>query len=206
MMKRKSLSTETDVRSNSLDAVSPEKLFRADAKRNRALVLDVAHKVFTTEGLSVSMDEIARHAGVGVGTVYRHFPTKEVLFNAVLYSHKQRLVEEANALLGHIDPAEAFFQFFSHIIKEGIANKAISDAFAGSGFEIKAELSGISQEFWHAIDKLLIRAQQSGAVRVDVSIEDIGAIIVGILRASSDSVFPDRIVNIVRDGLRGGSE
>jgi hypothetical protein len=89
----------------------------------------------------------------------------------------------------------------SHIIKEGIANKAISDAFAGSGFEIKAELSAISQEFWLAIDKFLIRAQQSGTVRADFSVEDIGAIIVGILRASSDAFFPDRIVNIVRDGL-----
>ena len=72
----------------------PDRPLRADAARNRARVLEVAYETFAAEGLSVPIDEIARRAGVGAGTVYRHFPTKEDLFRAVVDGPDQRIVDE----------------------------------------------------------------------------------------------------------------
>jgi len=181
----------------------PVKALRADAKRNREKLLNVAHKVFTTEGISVSMDEIARSAGVGVGTVYRHFPTKEDLFGAVIVSHKARLIEEANQLLCHVDPGVAFFHYFARIIREGIENKAITDALVSS-LNIDAGHSEVARDFWRGIDNLLARAQQSGSVRTDARIEDIKVLLIGILQTTGDGgTFPDRVVSILCDGLRG---
>ncbi|MCM3173652.1 TetR/AcrR family transcriptional regulator [Paenibacillus sp. MER 99-2] len=181
---------------------APEKALRADAQKNRDKLLHVAHTIFATEGIAVSMDEIARRAGVGVGTVYRHFPTKEDLFGAVIYRHKMRLMEEADRLLHHDNPGDAFFQYFTKIIDEGIANKAITDALV-STLTIEAGSSELANEFWQGITRLLEQAQQHGSVRADVSIEDIKIMLIGVLQATgARGVFPDRVVSILCDGLR----
>ncbi|QIZ08149.1 TetR/AcrR family transcriptional regulator [Priestia megaterium] len=202
-MSKNKVSAEDGDTTDSVVAMTPEKALRADAKRNRDKLLNVAHRVFMIEGISVSMDEIARRAGVGVGTVYRHFPTKENLFGAVIVSHKARLVEEANQLLYHDDPGEAFFHYFARIIREGIANKAITDALVSS-LNIDAGRSEVTRDFWRGIDNLLSRAQQSGSVRADARIEDIKVLLIGILQATGEGrTFQDRIVSILCDGLRG---
>lgn len=202
-MSKKNISTGDGETTVSVVATPPEKALRADAKINRDKLLNVAHRAFSTEGISVSMDEIARRAGVGVGTVYRHFPTKEDLFGAVIVSHKARLIEEANQLLYHDDPGEAFFHYFVRIIREGIANKAITDALVSS-LSIDAGRSEIAKDFWGGIDNLLTRAQQSGSVRADARCEDIKILLIGILQATeAGGTFPDRVVSILCDGLRG---
>lgn len=91
---------------------------RADAARNRARVLEVAYETFAAEGLSVPIDEIARRAGVGAGTIYRHFPTKEELFRAVVQDHIRRLIE-GYALLESDGPAEALFGFLRSMVRWG---------------------------------------------------------------------------------------
>lgn len=187
----------------SVGAASKAKALRADARRNRDKLLEVAHKVFTTQGITVSMDDIARHAGVGVGTVYRHFPTKEELFGAVMVSHKTRLIEEAKKWLRHPDPGEAFFRYFAIVIREAIANKAITDALVGSSLNKDEALIEVARDFWRELGQLLIRAQQSGSVRADARIEDIRVLLIGILQANGDgNPFPERIVSIIFDGLR----
>ncbi|SFF04841.1 transcriptional regulator, TetR family [Paenibacillus algorifonticola] len=202
-MSKKNISAGDVDTTVSFVATPPEKALRADAKKNRDKLLDVAHRVFTTEGIAVSMDEIARRAGVGVGTVYRHFPTKEDLFGAVIVSHKARLMEEANQLLYHDNPGEAFFHYFATIIREGIANKAITDALVSS-LNIEAGRSEVARDFWQGIDNLLARAKQSGSVRADARLEDIKMLLSGILQAAGDGgSFPDRVVSILCDGLRG---
>src|ERR1700760_1416434 len=89
----------------------PAKPLRADAARNRARVLETAYETFAADGLSVPIDEIARRAGVGAGTVYRHFPTKEDLFRAVVDSRIRRIIDEGRALLDDPGPGEALFAF-----------------------------------------------------------------------------------------------
>ncbi|WP_164716345.1 TetR/AcrR family transcriptional regulator [Paenibacillus whitsoniae] len=183
---------------------SKSKGLRADAQRNRDKLLEIAHRVFTTHGIKISMDDIARHAGMGVGTVYRHFPTKEELFGAVMVSHKTRLIEEAKKWLHHEDPGEAFFRYFAIVIREAIANKAITDALVRSSLKKDEALIEIAEDFWREINQLLVRAQKSGSVRKEASIEDIRFLLTCILQANGDgNSFPDRIVSIIFDGLRG---
>jgi AcrR family transcriptional regulator len=82
---------------------------RSDSIRNRARILEAAERVFGSEGLAVPIDEIAERAGVGVGTIYRHFPTKEALFEAIVLSHFERLVHTARSLATAEDAVAALF-------------------------------------------------------------------------------------------------
>src|SRR3954470_13264654 len=100
---------------------------RADARRNRERVLRTAQQLFATEGLGISLDEIARRAGVGPGTVHRHFPTKEALYLAVAIDQLRRLVEEAEVLAGTDDPA-AVFRLLSQMMASGAENAAVKSA------------------------------------------------------------------------------
>jgi AcrR family transcriptional regulator len=113
---------------------------RADALRNHAQVLRVAADAFATEGLSVPVPvpvpvpEIARRAGVGTGTVSRHFPTKEALFAAVLLDRMEHLVAQADAIAETEDAGTAFFTFFVAVIREGAAHRGLAEALAGAGY------------------------------------------------------------------------
>src|SRR5262245_60355099 len=89
---------------------------RADARRNRQRVLEVAFAVFAAEGLAVPVHEIARRAGLGTGTVSRHFPTKEALFQAVFLDRVERLADRARMLAEAGDPGAAFVEFFSLLV------------------------------------------------------------------------------------------
>jgi AcrR family transcriptional regulator len=91
-----------------------DKPLRADARRNREKVLAAARAVFAEQGVDAQMDDVARRADVGVGTVYRHFATKEVLLEAVVSGRLAQLTDEARALVDAADPAEAFFDFVVH--------------------------------------------------------------------------------------------
>nr|WP_186382075.1 TetR/AcrR family transcriptional regulator [Paenibacillus terrae] len=190
----------------SVGAVTTGKPLRADARRNRELILDVATKVFATEGLDVPIDEIANRAGIGIGTVYRHFPTKEELIEAVVFSFKQRLIEKASEMLEQNDPGQAFFNFLSLIVREGTGNKALIAALSRSGADIQRPLSGISLNFQNVLGELLNRAQQAGSVRSDIQVTDLTAILFSVLRTlehNDDSGLSERILSVVCDGLRG---
>jgi len=94
---------------NTSDEGAPR--LRADAARNRAAILETAYEVFAEQGLAVPIDEIARRAGVGAGTVYRHFPTKDALFRAIVVDRVERMVEHAEGLAAEREPGEALFAF-----------------------------------------------------------------------------------------------
>src|SRR6188508_152048 len=106
---------------------------RADAARNRARVLEVAYETFAAEGLAVPIDDIAARAGVGPGTVYRHFPTKEALFQAVITARITDLVTTARRHARDPDPGAAFFAFLTHLGAEGAAKRDTSDAMTVPG-------------------------------------------------------------------------
>lgn len=178
---------------------------RADAQRNRARVLEVAAETFAAEGLSVPVHEIARRAGVGTGTVSRHFPTKEALFQAVLRDRMEQVVQRARALAGGEDPGEAFFVFFALMVDEGAANRGVVDALAGAGYDFQADAAESTYDVMSAWRGLLERAQGAGVIRADVDIADVKALLAGCLdreRPTADPAARARMLAVVRAGLR----
>jgi AcrR family transcriptional regulator len=173
---------------------------RADARRNRERVLQAAFELFATEGLAVPVQQIARHAGVGGGTVSRHFPTKQALFEAVFLSRVQRMIDLAQTLSEVEDRGEAFFAYFTELVAEGTANRGLAEALAGAGFDLDAASSGTGYNVMGRLNELLARAQQSGAVRGDVDIDDVKALVTGCLAAKPSG--RDRMISIARAGLR----
>jgi AcrR family transcriptional regulator len=179
---------------------------RADARRNRARLLAAAEALFAAEGSGVPIDEIARRAGVGVGTVYRHFPTKEILFAAVVRERLERLAAEARVLLAADDPGKALFAFFRSLVEAGATKKDLSDALAAAGVDVASQTAGLASELRDALAELLTRAQRAGAVRADIGAADLYALLAGVLLAMDhrrgDHGLRDRMVAVVMDGLR----
>lgn len=178
---------------------------RADARRNRARVLAVATEVFAAEGLGVPIHEIARRAGVGTGTVSRHFPTKEALYAAILLERMERLTAEADALAASEEPGEAFFRFFATLVHEGAANRGLAEALAGAGYDLDAAGVEAGYDISGRLRTLLAMAQQAGSVRSDVEYADVKALMVGCQShpgGSTDQAALDRIVEVVCAGLR----
>ena len=186
----------------------PPRPQRADAVRNRARVLEAARAAFAAEGLAVPLDEIARRAGVGAGTVYRHFPTKEALFEAVIADQLAALAEDAEArAAGGGDPGEQFFTFFATVIEDGTRKADLADALTSAGVRLRQETLASAGRLQQALAALLEGAQRAGAVRPDVDTMDLHALAAGALaaerkRASGPDAEPGRLTRIIADGLR----
>jgi AcrR family transcriptional regulator len=178
---------------------------RADAKRNRQRVLDIAQQVFASEGLAVPIDEIARRAGLGVGTLYRHFPTKEALFEAIVVGRMERLVEEARLSTKAADPGAAFFGFLTRMVEEGAAKKDFLTALAGTGSSLE-RIAAIKQRMKRAVAVLVERAQRVGAVRMDVGAGDVLTLVMGTVGAAdrhgAGPAERKRLLRVIFDGLR----
>ncbi|MBH5335926.1 TetR/AcrR family transcriptional regulator [Streptomyces pactum] len=178
---------------------------RSDARRNRARVLDAARSAFAEGGLTVPLGEIARRAGVGAGTVYRHFPSKESLFQAVVEESVRRFAAEARQLARSADPAGAFFGFLTGVVERSCADQALREALGALTEAPYRWRSDALEELGAALEVLLTLAQEAGAVRADADIADIKALLVGALvmeRHRSTAGGPGRAVAIVCDGLR----
>lgn len=177
---------------------------RADAARNRARVLEVAYDTFASEGLAVPIDEIARRAGVGAGTVYRHFPTKVDLYRAVVENRIESLVAEGRTLTESAPPGEALFVLLrSLVLHWGAADRGLKDALAGEGIDVAAAIPETEQAFLEFLDGLLKAAQEAGTVRRDVDVLDVKAILAGcfaIQNANPENA--ERLTEVVLDGLR----
>lgn len=182
----------------------PARPLRADAARNRARVLDVAYETFAAEGLSVPIDDVARRAGVGAGTVYRHFPTKEALFTAVIEDRMRRLVDDGHALLESKGPGEALFAFLrSMVLQWGAADRGLVDALAGYGIDIACAAPDAEDAFKAMLGELLRAAQEAGTARRDIDMRDLKAILVGCQAMQAyDSALAERATDVVIDGLR----
>ena len=177
---------------------------RADAQRNRARILAAAEEVFTERGASASTEKVARRAGVAIGTVFRHFPTKNDLLAAIMKDLLQRLTAEVAALAAGDDPATALFTFFTRMVEQSAAKKTVTELLAGAGIEVS--IAGPVETLRHGIDGLLERAQQAGAVRGDARIDEVMALLTstcqGALHAGWDSDLQHRTLAIIFDGLR----
>ena len=189
-------------------AATAARPLRADAVRNRAKVLAAASEAFAAEGLAVPLDEIARRAGVGAGTVYRHFPTKEALFEAVITDRLLTLAADAEARLASAEDAgEAFFGFFYGTIYTGLAKADLAEALASAGVGLCEDLQRAAGRLHAGLDGLLKRAQEAGAVRADVSVDDLHALAKGAMaaekRAETDpNIERGKMTRLICDGLR----
>jgi AcrR family transcriptional regulator len=172
---------------------------RADAVRNREKVLAAARDAFARDGLGVPIDDIARMAGVGAGTVYRHFPTKESLFEAVLADRVDALTEMAAA---GID----LFAFIKDFAAHGGGNRALAEALTRGGIDVQLSLAGRSARLKVAVSDLLRRAQRTGQARPDVTADDLQALLAGVHLAAEQSGNDEhavaRMLAVVADGLR----
>jgi AcrR family transcriptional regulator len=180
----------------------PARPLRADAARNRARVLETAYETFAAEGLAVPIDEIARRAGVGAGTVYRHFPTKEDLFVAVLQSRLQQIVAAGRALLDDPGPGEALFAFLRSMVLD-FTDQGLVDALSGLGIDVQAAAPNAEDAFRSLLGELLEAAQGARTVRPDVDVPEIKALMVGCQAMQGyDEARAERVTDVVIDGLR----
>ncbi|WP_131737483.1 TetR/AcrR family transcriptional regulator [Actinomadura roseirufa] len=184
------------------DPVGPR---RADARRNRARILRAALEAFAADGMLVPLDDIARRAGVGAGTVYRNFSTKEALFKTVVADRIERIVEEAKALATAEDPGGAFYGFLEWVVERAKFNHALCDALALEGGMATFDSECAEAEFAQALATLLANAQAAGAVRADVNVADVRTLMTGCLfmeRSHRATGPPGRMTALVGAALR----
>jgi AcrR family transcriptional regulator len=180
---------------------------RADAERNRERVLASAEAVLARDGLPASMRAVAAHAGVGLGTIYRNFPTQEALYQAIIVQRTKALIAEAAELSAAQEPGRAFLGYFSRIVEHAARNKAMADLLVGAGIDPKPGLGDVSRDdMRRAVQTLLTRAQQAGAIRADLHMPELMALLTATCLAAEhsqwDTGLRTRTLAIVFDGMR----
>lgn len=177
---------------------------RADARANREKVLDAARAAFEEVGPDVNLREIARRAGVGPGTIHRHFPTKEALFGAIITARFAELTELARRLRTGHEPGDAFFALVRATVEHAARNRSLSAAFGSA--EGGPEMRAAGAEMEAELGRLLADAQRAGAVRDDVDLADVHAVLTAVLgldaHGTAGAAARARRVEIVLDGLR----
>jgi len=178
---------------------------RADAQRNRVRVLEAAKQAFTRHGGNASLDDIAKDAGVGAGTLYRHFPTRDALIEAVYRTEVEKLAAAEGKFAASLPPLEALrawmLLFVDYIEAKHIIAPALN-TYAGGASKLyessRAQVSG-------AIDALVKRAIQSGDIRKDIEPFDLLRALIGVSSAGSGPDWPQsakRLVDILITGSR----
>ncbi|HYZ57603.1 MAG TPA: TetR/AcrR family transcriptional regulator [Streptosporangiaceae bacterium] len=177
---------------------------RADARRNRARILAAAETVFASQGPSGSTEQIAAQAGVAVGTVFRHFPTKQALLQAIMKDLLGRLAADAANLAAHGAPATALFDFFTDLVDQAAQKKTVVELLADTGVQV--QIADSVNTLRQGIEQLLIRAQRAGAVRDDVHVDTVIALLTsacqGAVHAGWDHDLQNRTLAVIFDGLR----
>jgi AcrR family transcriptional regulator len=179
---------------------------RADARRNRERVLQAARETFAEHGLDAQMEDLARRAGVGVGTVYRHFPNKEAVVDALIGDYFDQLVTQAKDALEMDDPWEAFCAYMWAAADLLGANRGLSEITAGGQMRDAAERAGL----FGPVNELISRAQHAGVMRPDVTGNDVPHIMcacgrVQVLGTGDEETAWRRHMTIMLDGLRAGA-
>ena len=190
----------------SQSAAPSERPLRRDAERNRQRILDAARVVFAERGLNGSHDDIAREAGVGVGTVYRRFPDKERLIDALFEERVDEIAEVARAAADNPDPWEGLVGFLVRAQELQSADRGLKEIVL-SGARGAELVAGARSLIMPLVAQILQRAKDAGVVRRDIAITDMPLIqlAIGTIAESSRDVAPDvwrRLMTVVLDGLR----
>ena len=177
---------------------------RQDARENRERILAAAEAVFGAHGAAGSTEEVARRAGVGIATVFRHFPTKDELIEATLLRHFDQLTERARALAADPEPTVAWRTLLRTMIETG-ATKLTLLSMLAEGERSADSAATASKRLKAAVRDVLRRAQDSGGVRPSVTVEEVYLLIRGLAQASATTPVPpdtlDRAIDVVLAGL-----
>ncbi|MGW3952117.1 TetR/AcrR family transcriptional regulator [Streptomyces sp. NPDC004752] len=184
----------------------PSRPLRADAERNRRRIIAAAHEVFARRGLEVTLDDIARHAGVGVGTAYRRFANRDELIEAVFEDSVQRLVALAERALSHQDPWDGLAQLLLSTAENFAADRGLREVLL-EGDHGQARAVAVRERLTPLIEAVIKRAQQAGQLRDDIVPTDFPLIqlMLGAVTERSRAVAPElwkRYVILILDGLR----
>jgi AcrR family transcriptional regulator len=178
---------------------------RTDALRNRERILEVAKGAFTRHGAVTSLDEIAKQAGVGAGTLYRHFPTRDVLIEAVYRSEVERLVAAAREFTAAMSPIESLrawlLLFVDYIAAKHIIAPALNSVAGGPSRLYEGSRSLVQG----AIEELVKRAKKSGDVRKDIDASDLLRAVIGVSYVGSGGDWQQsarKLVDILIAGSR----
>ena len=186
-------------------AEAETRALRADATRNREQLLAVATRVFMSADIEPSMRVIAREAGVGIATLYRHFPTRESLVDAVYQDHVVRLTAGASELLGQLPPAAAMRQWMD-LFGDWIATKnGMLDTLLSMIQSGEIAHANTRTELLAAIATILDAGRAAGDLRSDVTAEDVADALIGIFTVAprpERGANASRLLNLLMDGLR----
>ncbi len=191
----------TENTSNDLIRIKP----RADGVRNKQRILAAAVDLFNSKGISVSLEEIAQRAQVGIGTVYRHFPNKQALFESVVQQSIQSLTSAARALTNREDSGEALLEFMLIVGHAARLKRSLIRALTRSGEDVAYVLRETVEEFESHFGNLVRRAQNQEAIRDDITLAELRALMAGcVLAQDHDPTVTDigRLVRIIYDGIR----
>jgi AcrR family transcriptional regulator len=182
------------------------KPMRADAVRNHEKILLAAEEIFAVDGVMVPIDLIAERAGVGIGTLYRHFPTKESLYEAIVVTRISMVLDIADACAQESDPGTALFNFLRVFATEVSDKQDLFESLIQAGIDIKSKLADQVEELMRRVDVLRRLAVDAGTVREDVTTSDMLNLVMGTCHAAGHSGNDDegllRLVNIVIAGIQ----
>lgn len=180
---------------------------RADARRNRERILAAARAAFAEEGIDAGMSAIAERAGVGVGTLYRRFPTKEALVEALMLDHLEQIFAGGEQAI-HEEPVswQAFVRYLRYLVEWKSRDEGLAELFAGrvvASDEIRAARRRIETQ----LRDLIRRAQEAGELRRDIAIGDVGVLLASVcsvpwLHGERGRQLNERFLAVVLDGLR----
>jgi AcrR family transcriptional regulator len=165
---------------------------RADAERNRRRLIEAATEMFCERGLEISVGDIAQQAGVGRGTLFRNFPTKDHLIAAVVVDRMSDQIGRGRAALEAPDPGQGLFELIDQSVGRAATDRALFDAI-GDEWLTNDEIRGAHTELMEVLDALVTRAQASGALRTDIGAVDVLMMIKGVCEAmrSFSHIDPD---------------
>jgi AcrR family transcriptional regulator len=190
----------------STGAYTPERM-RSHARANRERILAAAETVFGTHGAQASTEEVARRADVGIATVFRHFPTKSALVEAALLRHFARLDDEAAELAAELDPEEALQRLLTTMVDSGATKLALA-GLVGEPGELPPAVRDAADRLRATMGTILARAQATGAVRPDVSVDEIYVLVRGLAQATAAQPPPpetlSRAIDVILRGLAAG--
>ena len=180
-----------------------EPRMRADARRSRAKLIEAATIAFAESGADAPLEDIARRAGVGIGTLYRHFPTRTDLQAGVFRSQVDAVCTTADELIGTVSAEQAFAGSLRAIAGYLVTKRGLARALIDSLGRDSELISVCSLRMSDTVDRLLSYAQGSGVLRPDISAKDVLRLVHGIVMACEQSPQDtDRLLDVMLDGLR----